>query len=178
MKLTGYERVKAYRQAIKKRLVEAFGGKCGKCGYNKSYNALKFHHLDPDGKDFTIRKAIRRWDIIVKEVRKCVCLCGNCHDEYHEGLWEIPDDITRFDEKYAVRKVVIPTYCKQCGKEKKNRGQYCSYQCAMAARQSDAWDDIDLKALLKQHFSYSAIGRMVGVTGNAVKKRAKKLGLV
>ena len=33
-------------------LVEEAGGKCQKCGYNKSIWALSFHHNDPTEKDF------------------------------------------------------------------------------------------------------------------------------
>ena len=46
-----YDRVKQWRNNVKNRLVEAFGGECGICGYNKCNRALQFHHLDPEEKE-------------------------------------------------------------------------------------------------------------------------------
>ena len=49
-----------YAKRIKEQLVEYKGGKCERCGYNKSMRALEFHHLDPSEKDFGISKQINR----------------------------------------------------------------------------------------------------------------------
>jgi 5-methylcytosine-specific restriction endonuclease McrA len=60
------------------------GGKCVKCGYNKSLSALQFHHTNPLEKDFGIGDNINRpWDSIKNELDKCILLCGNCHSEEH-----------------------------------------------------------------------------------------------
>jgi len=179
-RMIGYERIKAHRKAIKQRLVDAFGGKCGKCGYDKCLNALEFHHLDPSQKDFNIRKSIRRWDVIVAEAKKCVCLCSNCHEEFHDGLWEMSKSMPRFDESYAEYRPVVLSRCDFCGNEKsKKNKKYCSPECATSDRASERWEDVDLKKLLlEEHLPLSRIGEMVGVTGNAVKKRAKKLGII
>lgn len=76
------------RRAIKKMLIEYKGGKCERCGYNKSMRALEFHHLDPSEKDFGISKQINRnIDDLKKEVDKCILLCSNCHAEIHEELY-------------------------------------------------------------------------------------------
>lgn len=69
-------------------LIEYKGGKCERCGYNKSMRALEFHHLDPSEKDFGISKQINRnIDDLKKEVDKCILLCSNCHAEIHEELY-------------------------------------------------------------------------------------------
>jgi hypothetical protein len=64
--------------------VKLKGGCCIKCGYNKSYKALDFHHRDSTQKDFDWRKLkLRTWKSIVKELKKCDLLCSNCHRELH-----------------------------------------------------------------------------------------------
>lgn len=66
---------------IKRRndIISILGGKCSKCGRNKS---LVVHHLSektiPIGKNVLISK--RK---IVKELTKCILLCANCHIELH-----------------------------------------------------------------------------------------------
>ena len=86
--LTYAQNITIKRRAIKKSLVEYLGGKCQKCGYNKSIRALEFHHLDPNKKDFGISTHINR-DIkeLKQEVSKCILLCSNCHAEEHERLY-------------------------------------------------------------------------------------------
>ena len=86
--MTQTENITIKRRAIKKMLIEYKGGKCERCGYNKSMRALEFHHLDPSEKDFGISKQINRnIDDLKKEVDKCILLCSNCHAEIHEELY-------------------------------------------------------------------------------------------
>lgn len=74
----------------KKRKLDAIeykGGKCEKCGYDKSYAALEFHHLNPFEKEMDwndMRKT--SWDKIKQELDKCICVCANCHREIHSDL--------------------------------------------------------------------------------------------
>lgn len=72
--------------SIKQECVTYKGGKCSKCGYNKSLAALDFHHLDPTKKDFTIahKRGTAVNDTIRAELDKCILLCANCHRELHE----------------------------------------------------------------------------------------------
>lgn len=72
------------RAAIKQRAVEYKGGNCHSCGYCKNQKALQFHHIDPEGKDFSISGTIRSWETTVKELDKCIMLCANCHIEAHD----------------------------------------------------------------------------------------------
>ena len=80
--------ITAIRHAIKRQLVEYKGGKCCKCGYNKSIKALQFHHLNPNEKEFTIASNLRLSDFNMQnyynEVDKCLLLCANCHAEIHD----------------------------------------------------------------------------------------------
>jgi 5-methylcytosine-specific restriction endonuclease McrA len=78
------------RSRIKKKekLVSLFGGKCKVCGYNKYIGALDFHHLNPKTKSFalSVRGLCYSWEIVVKEAKKCIILCKNCHAEVENGI--------------------------------------------------------------------------------------------
>lgn len=77
------------RRAIKNALITYKGGKCERCGYNKCFRALEFHHLDPSEKDFGISKCITKsFSLLKTEVDKCILLCSNCHAEIHEELMQ------------------------------------------------------------------------------------------
>lgn len=58
---------------------------CVKCGDDRFY-VIDFHHIDPAKKIFTLsdgRKTHKSKDDVLKESEKCVCLCKNCHKEFH-----------------------------------------------------------------------------------------------
>ena len=78
------EAVKEWRKNTKTKMVICMGSKCQICGYNKSQNALEFHHINPEEKDFQISKRMGyKIDDLKKEVDKCALLCKNCHAEVH-----------------------------------------------------------------------------------------------
>ena len=83
-----------WRKRKKVELVEYKGGKCERCGYNKSTRALQFHHLDSNEKDFTISRKSYSIERLKKEVDKCILVCANCHLEIHEELDKITRHIT------------------------------------------------------------------------------------
>lgn len=63
------------------------GGKCQRCGYDKFYGALEFHHRDPSTKLYDWSKLkLRTWECIKIELDKCDLLCSNCHREIHNEL--------------------------------------------------------------------------------------------
>jgi hypothetical protein len=73
------------RRLLKKMGVELLGGKCSKCGYNKTNRALIFHHNDPTKKQFDIsRWGVVGWERLKNELAKCELLCLNCHAEKHD----------------------------------------------------------------------------------------------
>lgn len=80
------ELVRHRRQALKEKMVEMLGGACFKCGYDRSTQALSFHHRDRDTKEMDISQVLNRWSLerIVAEVKKCIPLCMNCHMEAEE----------------------------------------------------------------------------------------------
>jgi restriction endonuclease S subunit len=85
-KVSKSEAVIDWRRRTKVKLVEYKGGKCQICDYNKSINALQFHHLNPNEKDFTISGKSLSFERLKNEVDKCVLVCSNCHSEIHEGI--------------------------------------------------------------------------------------------
>lgn len=73
------------QKTTKAKGVEFLGGKCRRCGYNKSMSALEFHHKDPTQKD-PAYKLTWSWERLKPELEKCELLCANCHREVHEEL--------------------------------------------------------------------------------------------
>lgn len=92
-----------YRVRTKKRIVNAFGGSCGLCGYSKCYHALELHHIDPLQKIFSfgsIRANPKNWLEVFEELKKCILVCSNCHKEIHAGLITDISFCNRIDESY------------------------------------------------------------------------------
>lgn len=62
---------------------------CEVCGYNRCFDEIDFHHIDPTQKEFHISS---KWSIdpdgkvgqkIKDEIEKCFVVCYNCHRELH-----------------------------------------------------------------------------------------------
>ena len=88
------------KTASERRLIDA--NKLIKNGIRVSYGfdndgvllipILDFHHIDPKQKKFTIAsKTSGSMDDIEKEIQKCVCLCRNCHAEFHHFYGMSPE---------------------------------------------------------------------------------------
>lgn len=75
------------RRVLRNKAIKYKGGKCIFCGYNKCIDALEFHHLDADSKDFGLSRSglTRSWEKTKKELDKCILLCANCHRESHSN---------------------------------------------------------------------------------------------
>lgn len=77
------------RAIIKKWVVDEKDGACIICGYNKCLDALEFHHLNPNEKEFNISDRQLKysdWPLIKTEIEKGVLVCSNCHKEIHAGM--------------------------------------------------------------------------------------------
>lgn len=67
----------------KRNFVDSQRHSCAKCGDTRSY-VLDFHHKDSNDKSFTIGKLSKgSKEILQQEINKCICLCANCHREFH-----------------------------------------------------------------------------------------------
>jgi hypothetical protein len=176
-----YKHLKDWRIRTKLRIVEAMGGKCVCCAYNKHYSALELHHLDPSIKEFTlggIRARPKSWSIIVNELRKCVLVCCLCHREIEAGIRQLPESYAMFNEEFSNYEQAKPKgFCSVCNNEYENKSKhqrFCSSECAKKHRRKvtirPTKDEI---LLLLQTMSMEAVGRKYGVTGNAVRKWIK-----
>lgn len=97
---------KWYEKEKKRR--ESFNSKwkhpCEKCGENRLY-LIQFHHINPSTKSFCIGAAAtyKKESVLVEEVKKCVCLCSNCHDEFHYFYGSKPNNPISALEEYLGR---------------------------------------------------------------------------
>jgi transposase len=91
------EAVSRWRRRAKLKLIDAAGGSCILCGYDRHPAALHFHHLDPTEKRCTLSRAghTRNLEEALEEAKKCVLLCANCHAEIEWGVTTLPDGIRR-----------------------------------------------------------------------------------
>lgn len=84
-RLTYQKRIRSRKN--KKKCVDYLGGKCIKCGYNKSLYALTFNHRDPSKKIGIISVMLQDLAFsnnkLIDELNKCDLLCFNCHMEIH-----------------------------------------------------------------------------------------------
>lgn len=66
----------------------AFFNGCQLCEYSKTIRNLAFHHVDPETKEYqiTLDKFTRSLSSLLKEVKKCILVCHNCHGEIHEDM--------------------------------------------------------------------------------------------
>lgn len=139
------------------------GGACCLCGYNRCLRALSAHHLDPSQKDFNIGQAKanpKSWSKIVSELRKCVLLCKNCHDEVHDGIVVLPDNAFRFDETFTEY---------EWPPSKPKEAKVFVPKPPRPSRD-------ELASLLLEH-SAITVGKMYNVSSAAVAKWCKKFGV-
>lgn len=72
------------------RAIDALGGSCRLCGFDKYPCSLDFHHLNPKEKDpkFSSMRGWS-WERTLAEIEKCILLCKNCHSAVHSGYLTI-----------------------------------------------------------------------------------------
>lgn len=76
------QRTSKRRKNQKLRAIAHKGGCCAVCGYKRCAEALEFHHIGPEQKEFTIAsRHAYEWQTLEAELEKCVLLCANCHRE-------------------------------------------------------------------------------------------------
>jgi len=181
----GSDAVKRWRHNTKKRMIDSMGGKCQICGYDKCQTAMKFHHLNPEEKELKLGSARGNpsaWKMIAEELKKCILLCGNCHDEVHEGIIKIPKKFETFNMEYedylAKQKEDLFDICPICKGKKHINQKTCSYKCAARLQYSFDWDNIDLEGMYKKGMSINKISEEVGCSFPTVKKRLIKMKLI
>ncbi len=172
------ERVKKWRNSVKDRMVEAMGGKCQCCGYDRTNRALAFHHIDPEQKDIGFgdtRANPKSWSKIAAELKKCILVCHNCHSEIHDGLRILPEKFSKFDENFSDYKLIGKfDKCPACDNLKHIKNKFCSKKCAQTNRRKVDWDSINLLDLMEKH-SISELEKMLNISNAAIYKRRDKI---
>lgn len=76
------------RCLIEDELAKFRANGCSFCPETESV-CLDAHHLNPKEKEFCIGDALRMRYALIRvqtELKKCICVCRNCHAKIHAGL--------------------------------------------------------------------------------------------
>jgi hypothetical protein len=79
----------------------------------RSPETLQFHHLDPQEKKYTITEMVKKcmmFDMIERELEKCVVLCSNCHYKAHRGLFKSDEIKSKAEKEYKYDKNPLTGY--------------------------------------------------------------------
>lgn len=169
------------RWYIKRKLdaIAYKGGKCQKCGYDKCYGSLAFHHRDPSKKEFGWSKMrCHSWTTILAELDKCDLLCANCHGEEHCDIQLADDALEWLKTNRKPKKEKSLASCGHCGTEFVTRSQYktkfCSRSCHGKSRISTNYPiDSEFIALVDA-IGRIKTGKQFGVSEAAIRKRYAK----
>jgi predicted HNH restriction endonuclease len=75
---------KERRNRMKLKAIKYKGGKCHDCGGEFHQACYDFHHMDSNEKASNVGSLMSAsWDVVRKEIDKCVLLCSNCHRIRH-----------------------------------------------------------------------------------------------
>lgn len=163
--------------------INAKGGCCERCGYDRNPKALEFHHKEPDKKDYTVAK-LKNASLpkILKEIEKCLLLCSNCHKEVHDELWKkgntinwsvYNDYLNQTQVDLRAKKVIY--HC-SCGKQVTGAKHKCR-SCANKSQEKISWpSDEELKKLVWK-IPRSTLAKQLGVSDKAIAKRCKLRGI-
>jgi len=184
------EKCREYQQRMrrerKRKLVEFLGGQCRICGYNKCLSALEFHHLKEEEKDFksfaVAANGLRAgWKILVREIKKCILLCANCHREIHENMHDyLKLDVICDEEKlnqWILSKKPKPAkpkiyFCQICGKKISGFGKTgkCLECCSKARRKVMNRPSVEILQQEVNVIGYAGTGRKYGVSCHTVRQ--------
>lgn len=183
------ENSKLHRSSLRQFLIKSnlYTNKCSMCGIDDMWNnkplKLEIDHINGIHNDNRIENL--RW------------VCPNCHSQtstYKKGknysdkddsvqdllLQQLYNKLTnstpQVNAEFKVFKHLQTYTCKHCSIqfESKNIKLFCGKECQLAYNTKVNWDDVDVAALVAEHKNYEKVGRMLGVTGAAVKRQYLK----
>ncbi len=178
-KLCVYESQRNRWRDRKRKAVELLGGRCSICGYNKNLSCLDFHHVNPSEKEFDWKKLrLKKWEDIITEIKKCICVCRNCHGEIHNPTHSLTTSNGNDNNNLNLLPYEIsPTgSCPSCQKDVYGT-KYCSTKCSAKGNRKVKRPSKDMLKTLLEESNFSAIGREYGVSDNSVRKWAKSYSL-
>ena len=173
----------------KSNLIKVFHSKCCICGFDKYQEALEFHHVNPEEKEFQIgggNTIIKALDKQLQELKKCILVCANCHRGIHAGYIEVPENYLDFYDEEVAQSLLDDLedlkhhkiyYCKNCGKEISGpRAKYCTTCSGLLNRTVERPSREELKQLIRT-MPFTRIGAKYDVTDNAIRKWCDAYGL-
>jgi len=175
------------RRNRRNNLIRLLGGKCCLCGYDKCDAALDFHHINPEEKEYGLGSGnCHSLEKDLQEVKKCILICANCHREIHHS--NLYDNIDLFQYQIFSSEVLEELQqekkeykCKNCGASitAYSRSGLC-VSCAQSSRYRHEVNNKpsreELKNLIREK-SFVEIGKIYGVTDNAIRKWCDKENL-
>jgi hypothetical protein len=188
-------------------LIDKKGGCCEVCGYKENMAGLVFHHIDPATKLFELDARVlsnKTMKKIEEEADKCQLLCHLCHTHYHYPNLNMDNfknhevNITGYNYSkkllnltpkeidsiiYSINStslnntavmLQVDSETLRAFIKKENLGKRIIF-----SRQTKIIWPEDKKLLeMLDGSNYSALGRILGVSGGAIKKRLKSRKLL
>lgn len=171
----------SFRKRRKQNLVQLKGGKCCICGFNSFVEALEFHHVNPETKEYQLSSGhCRSLEKDINEVKKCALVCSNCHKGIHANKivlplnWDFIDEI--FLQELIIQNTEKQNFCKKCGVPINNQSTYCSKCSSIKRRICERPNREELKEMIRIK-SFLQIGKDFGVSDNAIRKWCKSYNL-
>lgn len=160
-----------YRWRMQKvKAIKYLGSKCRNCE-KEDYpiEVYQFHHRDRSSKlESWNTLRLKSWSKIVKELDKCDLLCANCHIIAHSK------DPEEYGQKYKSQRDKKIYKCKKCNTILAcNKANLCR-DCNAEEREVIKWPPISNLLEMIKNSNYSEVGRKLGVSDNAIRKRIKK----
>lgn len=177
-------RVSEGRRLLKLKAIEYKGGKCEMCGYNKYPQAMVFHHLNPEEKDFGISNSnTRKFEKVKPELDKCILLCANCHLETHAKIEEQKrlDTIKEINEQKRKLNPSIEKNCFQCQlsivvfASQNAEKNFCSRVCRDEYFNNNGWPSDQELIDMKEKMSVKEIEAKIGKSWRSIYKRLSKI---
>ena len=80
------------RTSKRQEFLDTLKTPCAKCGETRVW-VLQFHHVNPEEKSFGIsdgKNFHKSKEALIEEAKKTICLCANCHKEFHHFYGQKP----------------------------------------------------------------------------------------
>lgn len=98
----GIDPVGLLREARRAYILGLFDGRCPFCGYNRCARNITFHHILSKKHGLSSREFQFALSRIIRELKKCVPACHNCHGEIHDGV--IPQEVVnRYHSEFIAK---------------------------------------------------------------------------
>lgn len=174
----------------KANLISLFDSKCCICGFNKFQEALEFYHVNPKDKELSLSANVMvSLQKQIKEAKKCILVCANCHRGIHANYYKVPENYQEFFNEDRAEFLLNTLeeikkgkkhYCPICGKLISKDSKHC--QICDAKLREEKYQNLgrpnreQLKSLIRNK-PFIQIGKDYGVTDNAIRRWCKKFNL-